>query len=329
MRSNCFVGNSERIAPAVVDQAQAFAARSFVQRRSATVAPTGCEFISKVKTGSLQEDKFDQTEFDCMSSSTTDVCTAWISGNMTKKMPCEASLDDINTNEGSVDDSSIGRTYILCPDKKYTVGSSPIVIGQPNMHVICGIDGDSNNDCFLSGGMVQLKISDEFRTTGTIVPAANALVQGLTFEEASATNILAQFPGEIRIQNCIFLVRTSKGIPCRKHLLTLLGQYLTHILSCSCRTTPTLRPFISVYHLARTLTGDFLIPPIKLAAPRSSIETIWLSRSTIRFLRKIESVRCLDSRLGSSSTTEPLCRSRTRPSWQTSKSAWTRGSPTI
>ena len=210
MRSNCFVSNDERIAPAIVDQAQVFAAASFVQRRSDDVAPTGCEFISKVTAGSLQESEFDLTEFECMSSTTADVCTAMISDTMTQEMPCEESLAAITTNESRIQNTSLLRTYILCPEKQYMVGSSsPIVIGQPNMHVICGIDGNVNNGCVLWGGLVQLEMSDMYRTTGSIGAATNTLVQGLTFEKASGTNVLAQYPGELLIRNCAFLVRSQ------------------------------------------------------------------------------------------------------------------------
>jgi len=205
MRSNCFVGNDERIAPAIVDQAQVFASASFVQRRSDDVAPTGCEFISKVTAGSLQESEFDHTEFDCVSSTTTDFCTAIISDTMSQEMPCEESLAAITTNESRIQNTSLVRTYVLCPEKQYMVGSSPIVIGQPNMHVICGVDGDVNNDCVLWGGLVQLKLSDMYQTTGSVGAATNTLVQGLTFKKASGTNILAQYPGELLIRNCAFL----------------------------------------------------------------------------------------------------------------------------
>ena len=64
MDHNCFVGNDERVAPVVVDGTEVHAEVSFLQRRSAAVAPTGCEFISIVKTGSLDESGFQQTEFN-------------------------------------------------------------------------------------------------------------------------------------------------------------------------------------------------------------------------------------------------------------------------
>jgi len=164
MRNNCFVGNSESIAPVVVDEAQVFASGSFLQRTSSEVAPTGCEFISKVKTGSLLESEFEWTDFDCLVYSRTNICTASIARNFTTSMPCEEKLEDIFTNEVNVLSTKIVRTYILCPDTNYNVGSSPIVIGQPNTHVICGINGDSNNDCILKGGSVQLMVSDQLWT---------------------------------------------------------------------------------------------------------------------------------------------------------------------
>lgn len=216
MRRNCFVGNDERIAPVVVDQAEVYAEGSFLHRRSAEVAPTGCEFISKVESGSLDESEFNQTDFACMVYSTTDVCTASIARNITTKMPCETSLDNIETSEESLVSTGLTRTYILCPETKYDIGSTPIAIGQPNTRILCGITGDSNNKCILSGGLVQLEVSDKFWTSVASPPAVNTLVQGVRFERATATNILIKYPGEILLVDCVFLVScrfTSHSIP--------------------------------------------------------------------------------------------------------------------
>ena len=209
MDHNCFVGNDERVAPVVVDGTEVHAEVSFLQRRSAAVAPTGCEFISIVKTGSLDENGFQQTEFNCMLNSQTDICAASIAKSFARKMPCERSLGSIAKNEANVEFLDRVRTYILCPDTKYIVESS-IEIGQHNMHLICGINGDSNNQCVLSGGGVQVEVSDLYWTGGARVPAINVLLHGIRFERAASANVWIKYPGQFMFRDCFFSVSSAR-----------------------------------------------------------------------------------------------------------------------
>ena len=209
MDHNCFVGNDERVAPVVVDRTEVHTYASFLQRRSAVVAPTGCEFISIVKTGSLDESGFQHTEFNCVLNSQTDVCTASIAKRFARQMPCERSLGSIAENEANVELTNRVRTYVLCPDTKYNVESS-IAIGQPNTHIICGINGDSKNQCVLSGGRVQVEVTDDYWTGGTRIPALNVLLHGIRFERAAFANVLIKYPGVFVLRDCTFLVSSAR-----------------------------------------------------------------------------------------------------------------------
>lgn len=131
--------------------------------------------------------------------------------------PCITTLDDLYFGERDVVDSSTLRKYILCPNTTFELantfdddglavdGDNPIVIGRPNVHVLCGDDGNSEDNCTLTGGRIQLAIFDEFESE---IPANNCLVQGLTFSNAKTTsiNVLANRNGNVVFQDCIFSV---------------------------------------------------------------------------------------------------------------------------
>ena len=225
MRSNCFVGNDESIAPIVADKVEVHTEALFLQRRSATMAPTGCEFISHVKTGSLDVSAFNQTEYNCMIYQKVDICTASIAKKVANKMPCESSLDSIAANEANIESSSPVRTYVLCPDTTYNVGSSPLALSRPNMHIICGINGDSDNECILSGGAVQLVVSEEYWIGETRMPALNILLRGIRFVRATSTNVLIDTAGEVLFHDCAFSV-SSSDVATSKVCVTQLTQNL-------------------------------------------------------------------------------------------------------
>jgi hypothetical protein len=131
---------------------------------------------------------------------------------------CFDSLDPIRVAEEALEDDSELRTYVLCPHTVFEIakvfkqdgspknGQYPLVLGRSNIHVMCGADGKSENDCVLTGGLFHIGFYDEWET-GTAV--TNALVQGLTFHDAKNTNVLAENSGDISLRDCIFKVRTS------------------------------------------------------------------------------------------------------------------------
>jgi hypothetical protein len=133
---------------------------------------------------------------------------------------CFDSLDPIRVAEEALEDDSelLVRTYVLCPHTVFEVakvfmqdgspknGQYPLVLGRSNIHILCGVDGKSENDCVLSGGLFHVGFYDEWETGKAVT---NALVQGLTFHDAKNTNILAENAGDILLRDCIFKVRIS------------------------------------------------------------------------------------------------------------------------
>jgi hypothetical protein len=222
MHDNCFIGNDSRIAPVVTERLEIGTfAGNFVQRMTSQLSPTNCEFLAKVSGGGyldLEKNDFDQVTFECQQSD-SNVCLA-SSLNDHYRVPCVNSLDSIYYNEDTLKEDSIVRTYILCPNTEYKIGSMngdtgtpvdgfrPIVIGRPNVHILCGADGKSKNMCVLSGGVFQISLFDEF---GSKTAASNTMVRGVTFTHASSVNFWVQFPGKVFLQDCIFNVSCRTG----------------------------------------------------------------------------------------------------------------------
>jgi hypothetical protein len=211
--NNCFLGNDERIAPIVNQNGAVQTSASFVHRQTTTLPSTKCEFVSRVTEGTLDRLGFESVVFACEDSDAS-VCNA--AALYKVYTPCLNSLDDIYHGEESLLSAEMTRTYILCPRTLYKIGSMndengnpfdgslPIIINHPNMRVLCGADGKSDNECVITGGVVQLGIFDEFYTGGP--PATDASVHGVTFTGASSVNVLASFPGDVLFHDCIFRV---------------------------------------------------------------------------------------------------------------------------
>lgn len=130
-------------------------------------------------------------------------------------VPCIDALDVIFESESNVTDDDILRTYVLCPETTYTVaamfdnngsaieGGQPLAIARSNIHVLCGLNGSSSNNCILEKGKVQLRFLDLFHTGQTVT---NAVVQGLTFSDAQTWNVQVQNTGNLTLLDCIFRV---------------------------------------------------------------------------------------------------------------------------
>jgi hypothetical protein len=131
---------------------------------------------------------------------------------------CFGSLDPIRVAEEALEDDSELRTYVLCPNNTFAIakaftqdgspknGQYPLVLGRSNIHILCGVDGKSENNCVLTGGLFHVGFYDEWETGKAVT---NALVQGLTFHDAKNTNFLAENSGDISLIDCIFKVRTT------------------------------------------------------------------------------------------------------------------------
>jgi len=91
---------------------------------------------------------------------------------------CIGSLDFIRSFEELVEDESVLRTYVLCPNEFYELaevlhegmafseGQSPLLISKSNVQIQCGEDGSSSNNCVLVSAL-----SSSSRRTAILVLA--------------------------------------------------------------------------------------------------------------------------------------------------------------
>ncbi|CAB9517547.1 expressed unknown protein [Seminavis robusta] len=213
LRDNCFIGNQDDIAPVVATSATVDADNNFNQRTSSTLSSTNCEFIAHNTTLSASG-----AGFVCEPSD-AQVCAT--KSSSTYRVPCVGYLDDIYFSEFDVIDSSLPRTYLLCSDTVFRVGSRhevdgtpiggsyPIVLGRSNVRVLCGVDGKVENGCSVVNGVVQVAHFDEFQTGG--LPIFKSLVSGVTFSGASAINALVSGAGDVTFRDCIFKDNSNVG----------------------------------------------------------------------------------------------------------------------
>jgi hypothetical protein len=210
MRDNCFIGNDDHIVPVIVENSLVDVRDSFVQRQSDIPTPTQCQFLSVTLL---------ERNYSCAPSD-AHACSASSLSKVLDEIPCLNSLDGIDKIESEIENDQWTRTYILCANTTFTVGSTgdisgprkassgPIVIGRPNIRIICGPDAKSRNGCVVSGGKLQLAIQDVFQTGR---PATNGYVRGLTFTGASSVNVLAVYPSDVEFRDCIFRVSELCG----------------------------------------------------------------------------------------------------------------------
>jgi hypothetical protein len=134
--------------------------------------------------------------------------------------PCIETLDNIVLMETTqVEDESIERTYILCPNTTFQVGEArlgnfgtanaivggqlPIVV-RSNARVLCGADGSRANNCTIRDGSFGV-----FLSNGYGVPGSNTQdqvhIQGISF--VNVTNPVAIYTvANITIEDCLFEV---------------------------------------------------------------------------------------------------------------------------
>jgi hypothetical protein len=208
LKNNCFIGNDDSIAPVIAENAAVYTTSNFNQRISSALPNSGCAFIGhNVMTDSVTLKKGYVCEAD-----DAPVCTS--QRPATYRYPCVSYLDEIYFSEWEVSDASISRSYILCPNTDFRVGSRhtdegtpiggsyPIILGRSNVRILCGVDGKYENNCQILNGVVQVAHFDEFQTGGS--PITDTLVQGIAFSGASSINALIASKGSVVFRDCSF-----------------------------------------------------------------------------------------------------------------------------
>ena len=136
---------------------------------------------------------------------------------------CAQSISEIFGAEAAVEDTSVERTYMLCPNTTYTTGvyvpaadgsgSGSIENGdlplfvRPNARVVCGKDGRKENNCVVGGGTF-----GAVSTPGFVFPEIlydNVRYQGITFANhlGGGTGLIAiMSAANITFVDCVFKV---------------------------------------------------------------------------------------------------------------------------
>jgi hypothetical protein len=107
------------------------------------------------------------------------------------------------------------KTYHICPNTTYVIGipDSDGNCCDEGKHrafemrsyseYICGEDGESSNNCFITGGQVHVVTTQE----GWVGEPSKALkLRGFTFEKAEILGILLANEGDVEFIDCIFKV---------------------------------------------------------------------------------------------------------------------------
>lgn len=120
---------------------------------------------------------------------------------------CVSQLTQISSAELGVTDVSALRIYNLCPNTTFPIGPQaqdlPLAITKPNVLILCGDDGDSENSCVVEGGEVA-----QFFIEGNAINkyfVDNVTVTGVTFARVETNyNVYGQYPGIITFRDCVF-----------------------------------------------------------------------------------------------------------------------------
>jgi hypothetical protein len=128
---------------------------------------------------------------------------------------CFDDLTEIHALERDLEDPSILRKYVLCPDTKFNIGvvdaDGNISGGQqtiqlrPNVIYQCGEDGKRSNGCIVEGGDFGLTsfygvYNDIYETS------ENVMIKGLTFQSQQLISVVLEAAGDISFLDCAFFV---------------------------------------------------------------------------------------------------------------------------
>jgi hypothetical protein len=139
-----------------------------------------------------------------------------------QQQPCIQDFNTIYELEDLVTDTSILRTYIVCPNTLYTIGlldfnynvrveeysstrKNPPLPLRPNMNIRCGDSGLKSNLCFITEGDIQL---DGTPIRGINDPSLeNIVIEGFIFMSAIRHSLWAMKTGSITFRDCEWTVR--------------------------------------------------------------------------------------------------------------------------
>lgn len=151
---------------------------------------------------------------------------------------CYTDLDELYERDHAVEDVSIPRTYILCPNTEFVMGrnneNGPGYVGgfgplSPRANAIykCGESGSSKNNCVLIDGTFQMvSFGASFEEE-----QVNVTYQGLTFESGFQGGLLLANPGDYTFLDCILRVCQYFVCLCLAHFVLHDAHHRTSVTS--------------------------------------------------------------------------------------------------
>lgn len=147
------------------------------------------------------------------------------------------------------EDPSKTLNYIFCPNEVYDIyefddlaflnpafekydftsgNSFPLTIFRPNINILCGWNGDINNNCTFRGGWSSINIQREVETetisSALNTTAYNITIQGFRFTGSTSGSsiVIRDIAGSLTLKNCHFYV--SFLFCCFPFFLTCLNK---------------------------------------------------------------------------------------------------------
>ena len=138
----------------------------------------------------------------------------------TQAAECISRINDIYTAEKAVTNTNIQRTYIICPNRRYKIGtydyygqrlrrggnSEPPLTLLPNIKLQCGEDAHSSSSrsCFINSGDLQVDGTTTRGLGGESIGSVE--IVGFVFEAALQHSFWATKSGSVTFQNCEWTV---------------------------------------------------------------------------------------------------------------------------
>jgi len=170
------------------------------------------------------------------------LCQPQIDATLNSNDDCLVQLAQIAAREGLVEDTTIPRTYILCPNTifqmgrfvaqassgvssnslgEYVGGDIPINL-RSNARVICGVDARKENNCTLQGGTNGMLSLPGYVFPGELVHE-NLWVQGLTFRTGTPADgpspaVYIMTPTSVTFVDCVFEDLVGPGSVIANHM---------------------------------------------------------------------------------------------------------------
>ena len=131
---------------------------------------------------------------------------------------CYSNLTSVAQREAALSTVQVqlGRTYVLCPDTVYFMGTLDpststfvdgfdAIVPRSNVFYKCGQSGSSANNCRLLGGTFAII------SFGGDPVNNNVTFQGLTIESSTTGGVLAAIPGDLHFIDCIIKVSITQS----------------------------------------------------------------------------------------------------------------------